>query len=460
MTTFVRRVFPLLALGLVMAAIVRNLRQPAAGGDTWFHLRMGAEFRDGWNVADPGNLSPFDTADWVPTQWLAQLGMVWLEDVAGPGALLWVTGVLALTLLTVVYLTCRTLAAPLPAALATAACFIATAPGLSPRPQVISYVLVAVATAAWLATVRDGKPRWWLVALSWIWAPLHGMWPTGILLGVAVVVGLALGRGLPRPVLLRLAAIPVLSAVVVLLTPTGVGVYSSLTAVSTRSRYFDEWASPDFRSPETMAVAAMVAVVVLVGLTRHRLPPAHVAVLGLAACWALYSSRTGPVAAIMVAPLVAAALQQLLPRSTPATRSEGVAVVAMALAGCLALAVVAPARGETLVAPRWLEARLDELPAGTRVLNDWDIGAWFLWRHPDLSLVSHGYGEVFTEGELERNAGIMRVQPGWRAAVARLDVDYALVRPGTSLAYALDGEGWAEVEGDDDFLLLTPPAAS
>ena len=53
---------------------------------------------------------------------------------------------------------CRRHAAPLPAALATFLGVAAAAPGLSARPQVVSYLLIALVTAAWLETARDGRP--------------------------------------------------------------------------------------------------------------------------------------------------------------------------------------------------------------------------------------------------------------------------------------------------------------
>ena len=76
------------------------------------------------------------------------------------------------------------------------------------RPQVLSYLLIAVTTAAWLETRRDGKVRWWLVPLAWVWAMVHGMWPVGIIIGLVALVGLALDRAVTRRQWLRLAAIP------------------------------------------------------------------------------------------------------------------------------------------------------------------------------------------------------------------------------------------------------------
>ena len=92
------------------------------------------------------------------------------------------------------------------------------------------------------------------------------------------------------------------------------------------------------------------------------------------------------------------------------------------------------------------------------MLNDWNTGAYFLWRHPQLSLVMHGYGDVFTEDELERNSDILRLEPRWDDEVDELDADLALVDPDTSLGYAMtDDLGWTVIEADDEFALLSPP---
>ena len=63
----------------MLAFIVRGQFMPHVRNDTWFHLRFGREFLEGWSLRNPGHLGVFDTADWIPTQWLSQMGMAWLE---------------------------------------------------------------------------------------------------------------------------------------------------------------------------------------------------------------------------------------------------------------------------------------------------------------------------------------------------------------------------------------------
>lgn len=458
-TVLVRRVLPLVALAGLMAGFMRPQRVPPPTADLWFHLRFGREFLDGWSVRHPGHLGPFDSADWVPTQWLPQVAMAWTEEHVGLAGVLWATGALVLLLIALLYGTCRHLAPPLPAAIAVVAGSLAASPGFSSRPQLLSYLFVVVTVAAWTATWRDGRARYWLVLVAWAWPLCHGMWPVGISISVAAVCGLALERRGDRAALLRLAAIPVASALVAVLTPVGLGTYRSLLAVGSRSSYFGEWGPPDFTEPVAAVLALMLVVVVASGMRAPVESWFVVALTVLAVAWSLYSLRTTVVGALVLTPLLARALARLVPAEEPAGRRERAVPLVMAGVACLALWPLVQSRADEQVVPGWVDRRLDALPAGTRVLDDWDTGSWFLHRHPDLALVMHGYGDVFTDAELERNVDLVGLRPGWDEELAALDVDVALLDPGSALGHQLaERDGWRVVEADDDFVLLLPPA--
>lgn len=284
------------------------------------------------------------------------------------------------------------------------------------------------------------------------------MWTVGIVIGAASVAGMALDRSMPQARLVRLATIPALSALVPLLSPLGPSLYASQFTVGSRSTYFAEWATPDLFSPDRIWLLGLFAVVIVAGLKARRSTWVEVLLLGQAIVWALYTVRTGNIAALLLAPLAAQALQGILPAAGPLRWREQAVVVGGAALGSVALALTAGANALDSVVPQWLDARLDALPAQTRILNDWDTGSYFLWRHPDLHLVMHGYGDVFTDEEIERNGEIIGLEPGWEAAVADLDVDYALQQPEAKLTYALTEHlGWTVIEEDDAFVLLAPP---
>ena len=134
------------------------------------------------------------------------------------------------------------------------------------RPQMLSFLLVAVTIGAWLRTREDGRLRWWLVPMTWVWAMSHGMWPIGIVIGVVAVVGLALDRAY-RP------------------ARSGRGPHSCRccrpwprrsprsarrctarsSRVGDRAEYFSEWNPPDYTSgrlrrssPSCLAIAVVL----------------------------------------------------------------------------------------------------------------------------------------------------------------------------------------------------------
>jgi hypothetical protein len=303
--------------------------------------------------------------------------------------------------------------------------------------------------------------RWWLVPLAWLWAMLHGMWPVGIIIGLVALVGLALDRAVTRRQWLRLAAIPVLSAVVSGLTPVGPALYAAVLEVNSRSEYFSEWQPPDFKHGNTIALLILMALVVL-RLARKTTPMSWTELLlvMLAGGWALYTNRTVMVAAVMLVPFTAAALQELLKERPPVSRLERSSVLAGA-AGCLlVLAVLVPRTADhpPTTYPDWLST-LDELPAGTPVINDWGEGGYLMWRFPDLNFVMNGYGDIFTDNELARNYQLDAVNAGWLESARKTGAHYALLRPGARLTYALDTlEGWRVTHRSDVLVLLEAPA--
>jgi hypothetical protein len=241
------------------------------------------------------------------------------------------------------------------------------------------------------------------------------------------------------------------------LNPLTTDTLRALVVVGSRSQYFEEWGPPDFTAPFALLFVAMLVMVIISTLRSRSSSWAETALLVLALGWGVYSMRTTPVGAILLAPFLATALQSLLPYDVPRLGRERVVLLALLLCGTGAMAFVAHHRAATEVMPGWVDHRLDAVPSGTRVLNEWSPGAYLAWRHPDLNLVMNGYGEVFTDSEIERNADISRLEPGWDRLVSELDVDLALVSPDSTLGYALiESDGWELLHEEDGYALLEP----
>jgi hypothetical protein len=450
-------------LGAVLLFVVRVVAAPLNNMDTYFHLRFGSEFLHGhWSLQHPGSVSSFGTESWVPTQWLPEVVMAQLDQWFGLAGVAWLSGLQQVGLVVTLFLVCRRWADPLVVALLLIPTVTAMSIGLSMRPQVLSYILVAVTIGAWLRTRDDGKPRWWLVPLTWLWAMLHGMWPIGIALGLVGVAGLALDRRTGPRGLARAALVPVASAVAAALTPVGPRLYGAVVGVGDRSHFFSEWGAPDFT-----AIAACTVLALLLGITAVlfvRAPTrswTDIAYLMVAGGCALWSYRTVPVAAVILMPLAARAAQDLLPRGVqPLRRPElrGVLAAAAVVLGVLAL-LVPHTSDRPPAQPAWVEPALSALPTGTKVVSEWGYSAYLMWKYPQLDLLMHGYGDTFTTAELQRQTDIITLAPGWDQELRDTHCLIAVLKPSYRLAYALEHqEGWRVVHHSADMEMLVAPA--
>jgi hypothetical protein len=442
----------------ILVSLVVNTARPLTNTDTYFHLRFGHEFLQGWSLRHPGSVSTFATRDWVPTQWLSEVTMAKTEDWFGLAGVAWLSGLLEILLFLGVYAAVRGRAEPLVAMPVTALALYAAQSGLSMRPQVVSYLLAAVVVAAWLRTLDDHRMRWWLVPLVWLWAMLHGMWPVALMIGALAVVGLLLDRA-PGRVVLRSAVVTAGCAVAAALTPVGPSLYGAVVEVGSRTTYFAEWQPPDWVSWGSGGFAVLLAAT-LVGLWRRGHNSwTETLLIVLAGVFAAYSVRTVPLAAAMLAPLAAAPLQALVGRRTPVGHRELRAVLAGSVLALVALGVAVPhTSADPMSQPAWAGPALDRLPAGTKVLDDWSLGGYLMWRYPRLDLVMHGYGDTFTTAELDRNNRFVALSPGWEQDLRATGARVAVLRPWSPLAQALIAEeGWSVAHRSESLELLLAP---
>lgn len=460
-----RMVLPYLILLMWAWRLLRDASGRLSNDDTYFHLRFGHEFLSGdWSLWHPGHPTTFEGARWVPTQWLPQILMAAIQNAFGLAGLAWLFGLLSIVLLLTWYAVARRHTEPIVAALLSGAAVIAAYPGISMRPQVLSFIAAALTTEGWLSAARSGRRPWWLIAMTWLWAMCHGMWPLGIGIGCAAALGIGLDQGWRAG--RRMLPIPVLQAVAAALTPVGPMLYPAVIKVNSDRAYFSEWASPDFSSyaPLTALLVLAVAIILVVRARRAR---ALDVVLTLAALGALvYSQRTVPIAVAMLVPLIARLAAQTRPfRHDPAEpgvrRTRRREVVGLPLGAAIGLAVLAFAVPGTAsgqgITPGWVDTALAGLPAGTPVLDDSSVGGYLLWAYPQLDPYEHGYGDVYTQADLARITTVNRAGPGWLGDVRASGARVALLDPTSTLDEALRERGWRVAQSGGGWDYLTAP---
>jgi hypothetical protein len=182
--------------------------------------------------------------------------------------------------------------------------------------------------------------------------------------------------------------------------------------------------------------------------------------LGLFACGAAaYAVRLVPVAAVIVAPLLAGAVARL--RGTGAPRLSTVELGALATAvgvSAVALALLTPhTSSEPGGVPTGLTQELGQLDPGSTVFVEGNEGAWIEWRFPALHPTVDGMFDAYELGYLQDYQAAIGLRPGWEEFVRGTEPDVALVRTGSAFGHALQEElGWRTVGTDSRWSLLRP----
>ena len=365
--------------------------------------------------------------------------MAKVEDWFGLAGVAWLSGLQILALAATLYLVSRRWGSRLAVSLLVMTALSASYLSLSMRPQVLSYLLLVLTVGAWLRTRDDGRLRWWLIPLTWLWAMVHGMWPIGIGIGVLALVGMALDRDLPRRDLLRGLAIPALSAVAAACTPVGPELYAQLVRVQERATFFSEWGRPDPVSFSWIMLAVLLVVAVVTLIRTRPVRRLDAILVGLCVLCSVWSWRTVPVSALLLVPTIAVLSgRRRTPHPAPPDRVERVLVLGGTAVALAVLAVTVPFTSDQPPSqPAWVDPALSSLPPGTKVVDAWDWGGYLMWRHPQLDLLMHGYGDTFTVAELERNTDIQNLESGWQDELRRTGATIAVLRPDSPLADAL-----------------------
>jgi uncharacterized protein (DUF983 family) len=456
-----RWLVPALAVFAIATTVKFGIRA-VSDPDAWWHLKTGAYVLSHWQFNGPDPWVPFSSRPFVLTQWLPEIVAQKGYELLGLPAVAWLRCAAMLALISALVWAARQAADAVPAIIAALAALVGTGGSLSERPQLVSLVLLAVTVGAWWRTAGDLRPRWWLVPMTFVWACSHGLWGVGVLIGLAVLAGLALDRRLDRRSAARLLAIPALSIMAAAVTPVGPRLLlTPLEVSSNASQFVQEWRPTDARSLFAAVTLGMIAVALLPWMRGTAARPWwQIALAGTALISTLAMMRTVPVGSIIAAPLLASSLQEQRGHSPSALARRGIC----AWVGLVTAAAIVAAPITAAVAQRpsgWPEAlrpQLAAIPAASVVLNDFAAGGWLLWREPHLRPVIDLRSEIYSTDYIRDYLVTQQVRPGWQTFLGRTKPAYALLRYDAPLAVALAEQlRWTTVGKDADFVLLKAP---
>jgi hypothetical protein len=450
-----------LALFAVATTVKLGIR-PVSDPDAWWHLKAGAYVLSHWKFNGPDPWVPFSSRPFVLTQWLPEVVAQEGYKLFGLPAVAWLRCAAILALLSGLVWAARQTADTVPAIMAAVAGLIGTGGSLSERPQLVSFVLLAITVGAWWKTAGDLRPRWWLVPLTFLWACSHGMWGVGILIGLAVLAGLTLERRLDRRTALRLLAVPALSFVAAALTPVGPQLLLTPFEVSSNAaQYVEEWQPTDARNIFAAVTLAMIALALMPWIRGTSARPWwQIALAGTAVVCTLAMFRTIPLGSIIATPLLASALQEQRGHATtpPSRRGTSAWVALVAAAAIVAVPIVEAVAQRPSGWPEGLRPQLAAIPAKTVILNDYAAGGWLLWAEPQLTPVIDLRSEIYSIDYIRDYQRTEQVRAGWQEFLRRTKPKYALLRTQAPLTLALREElHWTSLGTNADYVLLKAP---
>ncbi|EWT07660.1 hypothetical protein N864_03345 [Intrasporangium chromatireducens Q5-1] len=458
--TLPRRVVPWLA-GSAIGLLLVRMTGPVVDPDTFWHISTGDYVLAHGNFVGPDPFGASATKPWVLNQWLPEVLMSWADRLGGLGAVVWLYDLVLILLVGAIWVSCRRRGSSLVAVVITALALCATIGSLSPRPQVLTFLFMALTVDAWLRTADDRRARWWLVPLNWLWACSHGMWFLGPGVALLVILGMALERPRSATRLVRLLLIPIGSLAAAALTPAGWAILVSPFQVNEVTGYIQEWQPVETSYPPFIAALVLVCLVVLsAGRTRVGRRWTTV-LLALAATFLMFRyGRTIAVAGAMLAPLASVALQELTGMSRePVNRRERLALFAVPGVLVLAMTLMVPALRLPGTGPNALDPQLAALPSGTIVCNDWADGGWLIYKHPNVRVTIDPRAEIYSTDHIEGYGKLLQGQPGWQQYVDETGCRYALFGKDSAAVEVLRLSKWQRVAAGDDYLLLRAPAA-
>lgn len=463
----------IIGLGLVGLLVLIVAAKGLSDPDLFWHLKAGELIVSSRSVP---NVDPFSFTwygqPWTPHEWLSEVLIYLLAGGVGVAFGLLVFGLLAgLILFVLVVELGRRQVRPAAIALAAALSGWALIPYVTIRPQVLSWLLMAILVVfLWRLDADRPKRVLWLIPLFALWANLHGLWVVG--LGVLVVYGLftLAGRTPMAPAQARnwLIVAGFGCGLAVMLTPAGpAGILYPLRYIDAGDwglEHILEWQSPDFHNPANWGQLALILVLTAVSVRRV---PGWLAVLAwLGVVMSLVSLRNTPLLAVWALPVIAVALNERFPLTVAEPMSSRRARTRRLME--LATAVVVLVGGTLVIVPsasvfdvegklarKFPVAALDrlaQLQPDANLLVEYGWGGYAIYRIFDAGgrVFVDGRNDMYDQSILEDYTAIREAEPGWQQLLADYQVEAMLWPPSVVLTRGpAAAAGWCEMYRDD-----------
>lgn len=410
---------------------------------------------------------------WVNAFWLSDILLYLLHNLGNYIAL---TTFVALTgVLTFLIVSRRILGNPFfKSAIIILAAFTA-APIWGPRPQVLSFLLVAVLDR-WLDSFPQRK--WMLPPLFALWANLHGGWIWGFLLLIAHEAGLlaqsffapAQEKSILRHKTLHLLGWTALSALAIGFNPNGFAIWNLPFQQVDVSLKIQEWLSPDFHRADFHPMLWMLFLLLLAApfAPKPLNYPQLFKSLGFAYL-TFVAQRNIALFAITALPLLSEWLQSFLqvipwksrlatPRELPPRLASALNTTLILLLGLIVFGnlylVSQPERVQEnypVGAVAWL---LSHQPEG-RLFNSYNWGGYLIWSLPEYPVFIDGRADLYGNELIQQWHDVVNANDNALSLLDSWQVSILLLEPHWPILQVLEAHGWSLAFQDKQAVILT-----
>jgi hypothetical protein len=172
----------------------------------------------------------------------------------------------------------------------------------------------------------------------------------------------------------------------------------------------------------------------------------EIGVLAVLAVLTGFACRFAPLLAIAAVPQLAVAFSRVRPGRRRGYPAVIIATIMVVLAG---LAVVQVGNLGTLGGQTASARLVDRLPSGCRLLNDYDIGGYVIFKRPDVLVSADSRNDFYGRALIDRNLDELDDRVGTISRLARAHVDCVLAPSGSKIVQALKVMPQWRVDGTD-----------
>jgi hypothetical protein len=460
---------------LVPILVFLILARTPQDADLWWHLRAGQDMWQSKSILLTDTFSYTRAGQpWVNAFWVSEIVFYLTYKLGG---FLAITSLVALVGAVTFYFVYRRMDGnPFVNAFIIILAVLTAAPIWSPRPQLFSFLILALLDG-WLSRIQKENQKWlWLlIPIFALWANIHGGWIWGFLLLAAHIAGMALnnltkenrGNAENWKFLLRLVFWSLAACLAIGLNPNGITIWRLPFYTASVSMQIQEWASPDFHQFEFQPLLWMVFLLVITAVLAK--PKANWAtllkVLGFAYL-TFISARSIAVFAIIAAPVLAewanAAIENLrtdlavhIDMNTGPMLSEKtnrilnsvllfiIGVTALGRAYLVSMPVEVN-KNVPVAAVQWLK----ENPTSGNLFNSYNWGGYLTWALPQNPVFIDGRADLYGTGLLNDWWNVVDGTPQGLEVLDQWKVQTILLEPSWPVIKLLPSMGWREVYRD------------